>query len=50
MCDELADEDLVIVGDNAALSSSIRLKLSDAWAVHLGLQVVCILGMMSSHD
>ena len=34
MCDELADEDLVLVGDDAAHSSSIRRKRPDAWAVH----------------
>ena len=47
MCDELADEDLVLVGDDSALTSSIRRsirrKRPDAWAVHWGQRVVFIL-------
>jgi hypothetical protein len=30
MCDEIVDEDLVIVGEDSALSSSISRKLPDA--------------------
>jgi hypothetical protein len=35
MCDELANEDLV--GKDSALSSSIRRKWPDAWAVQWGV-------------
>jgi hypothetical protein len=50
MCDELADEDLVLVGDDAALSSSIRRKRPDAWAVHWERRVVFILEFIRPND
>jgi hypothetical protein len=50
MCDELADEDLVLAGDDAALSSSIRRKRPDAWAVHWGRRVVFILEFTRTND
>ena len=50
MCDELADEDLVLVGEDAALSSSIRRKRPDAWAVHWGHRVVYILEFTRPND
>jgi hypothetical protein len=50
MCDELADEDLVLVGDDATLSSSIRRKRPDAWAVHWGHRVVFILEFTRPND
>ena len=50
MCDELADEELVLVGDDAALSSSIRRKRPDAWAVHWGRRVVFILEFTRPND
>jgi hypothetical protein len=34
MCDDLAGKDLVPVGEDGALSSSIRWTRPDAWAVH----------------
>jgi hypothetical protein len=39
MCDDLAGEDLVPVGEDGALSSSIRWTRPDAWAVHWGRRV-----------
>jgi hypothetical protein len=42
MFDELADEDLVLVGEDAALSSSIRRKRPDARAVHWGRRATFI--------
>ena len=50
MCDELADEDLVLVGEDTALSSSIRRKRPDAWAVHWGHRVVFILEFTRPND
>jgi hypothetical protein len=50
MCDELADEDMVLVGEDAALSSSIRRKRPDAWAVHRGRRVVFILEFTRPND
>jgi hypothetical protein len=50
MCDELADEDLVLVGDDAAFSSSIRRKRPDAWAVQWGRRVVFILEFTRPND
>lgn len=42
-CDELADEDLVLDGEEAAISSSNCRKRPDVWAVHLGHRGVYIL-------
>ena len=50
MCDELADEDLVLVEEDTALSSSIRRKRPDAWAVHWGHRVVFILEFTRPND
>ena len=49
-CDELVDEDMVLVGDDSALTSSIRQKRPDAWAVHWGQQVVFILEFTRPND
>ena len=50
MCDELADENMVLVGDDSALMLSIRLKRPDAWAVHWGQLVVFILEFTRPND
>ena len=50
MCDELSDEDMVLVGDDTALSSSIRRKRPDAWAVHWGQRAVYILEFTRPND
>lgn len=50
MCDDLADEDLVLVGEDAALSSSIRRKRPDAWAIHWGRRVVYVLEFTRPND
>jgi hypothetical protein len=50
MCDDLAEEDLVLVGEDAALSSSIRRKRPDAWAIHWGRRVVYVLEFTRPND
>jgi hypothetical protein len=50
MCDDLADEDLVLVGEDAALSSSIRRKRPDAWAIHWGRRAVYVLEFTRPND
>ena len=50
MCGELAYEDLVLVREEAALSSSIRRKRPDAWAVHWEPRVVYILEFTCPND
>ena len=50
MCDDLADEDLVLVGEDAALSSSILRKRPDAWAIHWGRRAVYVLEFTRPND
>jgi hypothetical protein len=50
MFDEFADEDLVLVGEDAAFSSSIRRKRPDAWAVHWGRRATFILESTRPND
>ena len=50
MCDELGEEDLVLPYAGVALTSSIRRKRPDAWAVHWGRRVLYILEFTRPND
>ena len=50
MCDKLANEDLVLIWEDAALSSSIRWKRPDAWAVRWGRRILYVLEFTRPND
>ena len=51
MCDdELADEDLVLVAEDAALSSITRRKRPDAWAARWGRRIPHVLEFTRPND
>ena len=50
MCDELGEEDLVLPVADVALTSGIRRKRPDAWAVHWGRRVLYILEFTRPND